>query len=508
MEGSYFAEYVKKWFKILTSTIAEKLNDSKSPTAYLFKTMLKPTISADGRWDSLSVSRSIVAADVVDIDSSVPIKKRDAISRAGGEIPMMGIGMKKSAKMIQRIKYLAATGATEKQIVQMIFDDLPRVISGIYERLEMMYLQGLSTGVGLTIDDKNTGVGIRVSYGYKDSNRYGVKVRWGKEGYVPISDIERVITKAYENGDVITTIALDKAAYNQLRRSQEAKNLYASSSGNFTGNNHIIPTPSQFNSTIEDEYKVKFIVIDRIIRVEKDGNQTNVRPFAEDTLVFLTTEQVGSLVYAILAEQDSEYKVKNVDYQIVDGFILVSKYKETNPLREFTNAQAIALPVIENVDSIYILNTQEAQEVSDDEQEGDEGITLYGATYSKASVIDAMRAAGIRVAANISDEKLIEKINKLSNAEEAKLREAIDSVLVVTPTSLSFTKSAGSSEITAMGAGELTANSDQTWATVSVAGRVATVSVAANSGAGRTADITIVGNGRSVVVTVTQEAGT
>jgi hypothetical protein len=506
MNRSYFAEYVRKWFKILTTSFVEKLNDSKNPVTYLFKTMLKQALSADGKWDSLSVSKSIVAADIVDIDSPLPIKKRDAISRAGGEIPTIGIGMKKGAKTIQRIKYLSATGATEAQLVKMIFDDLARVISGIYERLEMMFLQGLSTGVVLAEDSANVGVGIRVDFGYKDSNRYGAAVKWGHEGYTPLSDIERVLTRAYENGDVITAIALDKAAYNQIRRSDESKALYAASIGNFTGNNQIIPTPSQFDAIIADEYKVKFNVIDRVIRVEKDGKQTNIRPFAENTLVFLTTENVGSLVYAILAEQDAEYKSKNVDYQVVDGFILAAKYSETNPLREFTNAQAIALPVIENVDSIYILNTQDAQEVADSEVEGDAGITLYGATYSKAAVIDAMRAAGIKVAYNISDAKLVEKINTLSDEDEAKLREALNNVLIVTPMELSFSNAANTTgkTITAQTDEAVSATSDQAWATVTVAANVATVKVAANAGAERTASITLAAGSKRVAVTVTQ----
>jgi hypothetical protein len=507
MNASYFAEYVKKWFKILTSTIIEQLNDSKRPVTYLFKVMLKPTMSADGKWDSLSVSKSIVAADIVDIDSPLPIKKRDALSRAGGEIPMIGIGMRKNAKLIQRIKYLAATGATEKQVSQMIFDDLPRVISGIYERLEMMYLQGLSTGVALAADDDNVGVGIRVDYGYKDSNRYGATVKWGDSGYVPVSDIERVLTEAYENGDVITTIALDKAAYNQIRRSDEAKALYAASIGNFTGNNQIIPTPTQFDSIIADEYKVKFLVIDRVIRVEKDGKQTNIRPFAENTLVFLTTEQVGSLVYGILAEQDAEYRAKNVDYQTVDNFILIAKYSETNPLREYTNGQAMALPVIENVDSIYILDTQDAIEVADDEIEGDAGITLYGVQYSKDAVIEALRDIGVRVAHNISDDKLVEKINSLSNSNEAMLKAALSGILIVSPAELTFGNTADTTgkTVTATATGALTATSDQSWATVTVAANVATVKVTANStGTARVANITLNADDKQVVVTAMQ----
>lgn len=215
-------------------------------------------------------------------------------------------------------------------------------------------------------------------------------------------------------------------------------------------------------------------------------------------------EKVGSLVYGILAEESSP--VTNVEYQKIDTYILTSKYSKNDPLTEFTSAQTIALPVIENADSIYILNTQEAQEVADDEVDDDDSITLYGANYSKIAVIEAMRAAGIRVGTNISDEKLVEKINSLSDADEAKLRKTINGVLIVTPTALSFTSAGGAEDVTAMGAGELTATSNQTWAAVSVAGRVATVTVGANNGAERTASITLTGNGRQVVVEVVQEA--
>jgi hypothetical protein len=509
IKASYFAEYVKKWFKILTATVVETLNGSKSPVTYHYRNMLKPGVSADGRWDSMSASRSIVAADVVDIDSPLPIKKRDAIKRAGGEIPMIGMGMSKNAKLIQRIKWLANSGATEKQVAQMIFDDLPRVVSGVYERLEFMFLQALSTGVTLVPDSENVGVGTRVDFGYMDSNRYGVTKKWGSDGYTPLSDMARVLHKALERGDVITTVALDGSTYYRMRKSDEAKALYASSIGNFAGNNLVTPSPSQFEALIADEYKVKFIVIDRIVRVEKDGKQTLVRPFAENTLVFLTTEQVGTLVYAILAEQDAEYRVKDVDYEIVDNYILVSKYSETNPLREYTNAQALVLPVIENVDSIYILNTEDAEELAAGEIEGDASFTVYGTAYSKDAVIEALRVIGKRVAGNISDARLLEKINSLSDEDEAKFRTELEGVLVVAPNELTFAAAADTTgkTVTATASGTLTAVSDQTWATVTVSGNVATVKVSANgTGAARTANVTLSADGKQVAVTVIQAA--
>jgi hypothetical protein len=423
MNPTLFVEFVKKWFPSLAGKIIEKINDSKNPVTYLFKTMLKLELSPDLKWDSLSASKSIVAADVVAMDSPLPLKKRDAMSTAHGSIPKLGMKMQKSEKLLTDIQVMRARGATETQITQKIFEDVPRCITGIHERLEYMFLKALSTGTMLVPDEENVGAGIRVQFGYKPENSYGVITKWGEEGYEPISDIERVLSSASEIGDVITTIALDKASYNLIRKSEESKALYAASIGNFTGNNAIIPTPSQFDAIIEDEYKVKFLVIDRAVRYEKDGKQVSIKPFAENTLVFLTTEQVGRLVYGILAEETNP--VSGVTYQKVDGYILISKYSNNDPLREFTTSQALVLPVIENVDSIYILNTQEAIEVAADEVESDAIITLYDEQYNKAEVIDALNAAGIRTSPNISDAKLIKKINELSDEAEAKVKAAI-----------------------------------------------------------------------------------
>lgn len=507
MNPSLFVEFVKKWFKVLAGAITERVNDAKTPPSYLFKTMLTPKLSADNRWDSTAVNKSIVAADIVALDSPLPIKKRPSISVAGGKIPKIGIKMAKTESLISDIRILESRGVTEAEIARAVFDDLGRCVSGINERLEFAFLQALSTGVTLIDDEDNAGAGIRIRFGYRKSNSYGAVKKWGESGYTPISDVERVLAAASERGDTIVTIMVDKTSYNLMRKSEEAKSLHTSSISNFTGHNMITPSPSQFNTIMEDEYNVKIVVVDRSVRVEIDGNQKPLKPFAKNTLVFLTTakdEKVGSLVYGILAEESSP--VTNVEYQKIDTYILTSKYSKNDPLTEFTSAQTIALPVIENADSIYILNTQEAQEVADDEVDDDDSITLYGANYSKIAVIEAMRAAGIRVGTNISDEKLVEKINSLSDADEAKLRKTINGVLIVTPTALSFTSAGGAEDVTAMGAGELTATSNQTWAAVSVAGRVATVTVGANNGAERTASITLTGNGRQVVVEVVQEA--
>ena len=59
-------------------------------------------------------------------------------------------------------------------------------------------------------------------------------------------------------------------------------------------------------------------------------------------------------MYGTLAEETNP--VAGVNYQKSGSHILVAKYSKTDPLKEFTTAQALALPVIDGVDGIYILH--------------------------------------------------------------------------------------------------------------------------------------------------------
>ena len=153
---------------------------------------------------------------------------------------------------------------------------------------------------------------------------------------------------------------------------------------------------------------------------EKDGKKISMKPWNANRLVFICNEVVGTLVYGRLAEKTNP--VKNVDYQEVDGFKLISKYSLTNPLREITGGQAFVAPIIEDVDQIYVLDLSEAQEVDTSAEESDvsdEKITIWGKTYTKANfVVELNKIAGSSFDARTSDEDLIAAVNKLSEAKE------------------------------------------------------------------------------------------
>ena len=55
-------------------------------------------------------------------------------------------------------------------------------------------------------------------------------------------------------------------------------------------------------------------------------------------------------------------RVDGVVYKVADEYILAKKYSKTDPLREFTASEAMVVPVLNNVDRIYTLDSQTVQE--------------------------------------------------------------------------------------------------------------------------------------------------
>lgn len=363
MTQSSFIEYLKKYFPGVVVSVVEKLNDTNRPLTYLHKQMLRPNFSVTGKWDSISAAYNRVAADIVSMDSKLPLKNRDTISRANGDIPKMGMKLWLNETELTALDTLVALNSVGQadinRILAKLFADTPRVIEGVYERNEAMFLQGLSTGVTLVDSDENVGTGVRLDYGYMDENKFGVATVWGATSVKPFDDIQKVLDKANIDGNAITRIMLSKTAMDNILKTDQAKELYAFNLG-FVGSNIPAPDLSRMNQTTQARFGFVFQVVNRSIRYEKNGVRTTSKPWDEDNLIFLTDGGiVGELVYATLAEANRP--VEGVQYQTADNYILVSKYRDNDPLSEYTSSQARVCPVIGNVDQIYLMDSQEVQ---------------------------------------------------------------------------------------------------------------------------------------------------
>lgn len=359
MEQSLFLEQVKKFFPGIAQKVIKKLNDTTNQNAltYLHRRMLKKTFSTNLKWESVSVNTSIVAADVIALDSSLPLKKRDSIGRASGDVPKMGIELALREKELQDIDILAATrGAEDAQLLARLFQDTPKCIQAPYETMEYMFLLGLSTGVSVIADANNVGTGVRVDYGYIPENRFitGPFI-WSNTSAKPLDDLKQLTEKARKDGNRIIRFMMDETTFTYMAQTDQVKQLYAAFQ-NFFGSTPPIPTLAQVNQAVKANFKWEIEIVDRSITFEKNGVRTSLTPWSAGQVVGICSEQVGTITWGRLAEMN--HPVQNVVYETVDDFILVSKYRVNRPsLAEFTNSQAMVLPVINGVDSIYTLDT-------------------------------------------------------------------------------------------------------------------------------------------------------
>lgn len=422
MEQSLFVDYIDKFFPRLQQ-IQYLVNQKRNPQlTYLHKTMLTPTYAPDNKWASVTVNSNYVSADVVAMDSPLPIKGRGTVALSTGELPKVGLKKKKGESVITKLQQIAAQGINTAEITAYLTRDAIGCSFGIDEINEHNFLYGLSNGYVAIQQDTNNLYADRFNFGYMEKNSFNTE----EEGILKPSDCFNTIQKAADNGDAVVLMMLDKSRYDQMRNTDEAKTGCAAYQGlYYTDPKQLpVPTPTLFDAWFADESGGTSITkVNRSVLFEKNGQSKPVRPWNRNKVIFLCNTNVGQLVYGQLAEQANP--VANVRYQMMDVYKLISEYSTNDPLIEFTSGQAFVLPVIGGADQIYSLDVEGGESI-DRAAEGsdtkDLTTNLFGNPYTKANIVSAFDAVGVSVSDKATDAEIIDALNKLSRADKAAVK--------------------------------------------------------------------------------------
>lgn len=359
MIQSLYIKWVEEYFKGIVLKTVETLNGkNQGALPYFFKSMLRKEYSVTGKWESINTINTRVSADFVSMDSSLPLKRRDSLSGATGDIVKSGMELWLNEKQLTELDTMILQKVDKSDIIAKLFTDTPKVITGVYELMEKTFLEGLSTGYAVLDDTENVGTGIRLDYGYLTANKFPVTTVWSDPGSTPLTDIREVLKKAKSDGNVVRYVYMDDATFDDFAKTDEVKQYFAFSL-NFLGSNVPAPTLDNINAALKKDsrYRFEIVIVDRTVINERNGVQTVVTPWEEGKVIFTSAPQVGALVWARLAEMNRP--VAGVSYQTADDYILVSKFGQNRPsLAEFTNSQARAVPVIGNVESIYQIDAK------------------------------------------------------------------------------------------------------------------------------------------------------
>lgn len=389
MKESLFVKYTS-WLSAIILGVVTKVNGGKTELSYLHKTMLTEELSVDLKWSTLTINSTIVAADIVAMDSPLPLKKRDAIGTANGDITKMGMKKKLTEKQLSDIDILVNKKVENKVIVEKIFNDAISCTMGIYEKMEYVFLSALSTGIALIEDTENVGTGVRIDYGYAAANKFGVTTPWSDATAKPVDDIQRVIKEARSKGVSLKFMMMDQNTFDNMAANDQVRQYFAFSQ-NFVGSSVPVPDQEQVNNMLQKRYKLTIVIVDRTVITERDGKRTVQTPWEANKVIFLETQKVGRVVYGILAEETRQSK--SATYAKAGKYILIKKWSEEEPFSEHTSSQALAIPVIDAVDSIYLLDSEEATASIDVQTEGDAAYLYKTVSYTKTSVIAAINLA-------------------------------------------------------------------------------------------------------------------
>lgn len=420
---SIFADYVDKFFrKTVAQMSAEYINDNRKGPKLILHEHLTSEWTPNLTFATTNVSRSVVAADIVAMDSSIPLKKRPVLKSTRGDVPKLGIKRAILESEISQIDVMKRAGHDD--IATRLLKDSLHCVEGIEATLEAMFLTGLSTGTLLVANQDGSKNGVRVNFGYKPENFLtATTAAWSSTSTAkPISDLQQLFDKASADGVDLEMVFISKQYMDYMRNTDEAKQLYANNAGITIASLSTLGRVSVDNmkEALKAEFGVEFKLVDQTIRFEKeDGTEVKVKPFAQGNVVAVPSAQVGRIVYGTLAEK--EHPTPGCDYATNNEYTLVIKYYETDPKSEVTRAEALAIPVIDNAEEIYVLCADKTAllSVSDNKVEaGKKGTEVEltfdadsnvsasvpsGATWCTAVVDNTNNKVTIKVAANSGD---------------------------------------------------------------------------------------------------------
>lgn len=357
---SLFPQYVEKYFPNYVLSVAEQLNGRSltSQIPFIFKNALTPRFSADGRWAAISAKYTQVTADVVALGSPVPLKSRDRLRTLVGDIPKLGVKRSLNEVELKNIDTMIAQNRPEADVVNRIFSDVPFVINAVDEKIEDLFLALLSRGEGMAIDNNN--IAIRFGLSYPTDNQHGVSKAWSDPTSTPIDDITaRVIDLSEATGGVRFCYA-DDTVLKAMYTNEQVRGLFGFQQ-NYVGGGANVPNLSfiQLRDLFMNMWGITLIRVQRTTYTETNGTRNTHKAWKDGTMVFTRDQQVGDLVYTSCVEETRP--VPGVAYQVANQYCLVSQYSEQEPFIEFTKSQAMVVPIVNNVDTIYTLDTKTVQ---------------------------------------------------------------------------------------------------------------------------------------------------
>ena len=304
-------------------------------------------------------SRIEAAASIVDPDSPAPKRSRNKLEKLEGKIPTMKEAFDLNQDDYRKLRSLEnlpiSDQAKLQSLIKHLWDDVQLAATSTDRRLDIMFLQGVSSfEIDVNVINNPDGVDfgkIDLLAG-SDQKRTVAKV-WTDPTADPIKDIEDVVSYAGAKGRRFAEIWMDQATWTRFKNHPEVYKKLAAFYNPGSGRN-VTATRSAINEYMVENELPQIVVQNHRIAVEKDGKPDVINPFKVENVVFVPGGKLG-IVHNAIAIETME-PVEGINYATYDR-TLVSKWRDNNPWKEYTQCELNAFPALEQIDAIYLLQT-------------------------------------------------------------------------------------------------------------------------------------------------------
>jgi hypothetical protein len=314
-------------------------------------------------WESLAGSGgNPVMADVIEYNASAPLKTRRVVSKTTGDIPKLALKRQMDEKDMNDyniLKALSAGDANRNALLDLVFNDVNFVHTGVHARTEYLAMQALSYGAISLSTSNNNGIITEVAcdFGIPTANKTGATVAWSTAASAtPIADITAIQDTANAAGYSLKYMLMDKTTLRYMLATTEVKDQYAVFQ-RVSISRKTTPTLEDVNGMLSAHMLPTIIVIDSSVRFEaNDHVLTTIAAWKTGYVTFIPDMNIGNVLHGPIAEETSESLSKKA-IMVKRDHVLISKWSELEPFGEFTKGQANAFPRFNDVNNIFILKT-------------------------------------------------------------------------------------------------------------------------------------------------------
>lgn len=277
-------------------------------------------------------------------DAESPIGSRAGRARVRGELPP--ISKKISVGEEERLRLRQLQTGNSDPIVAQIYDDAANMTRAVQARLELARGQLLSTG---TVTISENGLEITVDFGLPAGHNVNAATVWSTHTANDIIEelISWVETYSDSTGGLRpAAILTSRQVLSNMLRNDAVRNLAATVNGA-----PALVSRQTLNQVLAAYDLPPIITYETQVRV--DGVATRVIP--QDRLIFVppSQEPLGNTFYGVTAEALELQSEGQIVASQAPGIVAVVE-KTFDPVRTWTKAAGIGLPVLANPELLFI----------------------------------------------------------------------------------------------------------------------------------------------------------